>query len=94
MGLMKREMMRQEDIRFSAIGVALEAGNLKRCEFHDDIVLENWGDPKDAYRLGNAKFSRGEAGDFLSRREMTDTIKSVIEEAGEECPCCAKWRKA
>ena len=50
------------------------------------------GDPSDAYRLGNARFSRGEAGDFRSRWELTDAIQSAIEQAGDECYLCAKMR--
>ena len=93
MGQAKKEMMRLEEIPFDAIEIAIEAEVLKRCRFHEDTVLDIGGDPTDAYRLGNAKFSAGEAGDFGSRREMTDTIKSVIEESGDECYSCEKWKE-
>ncbi len=92
MGLAKKEMMRQEQARLVATEIAIEAEVLRRCEYHDDTVLDDGGDPVDAYRLGNAKFSSGETGIFESRREMTDLIKEEIEWASDECSSCSKWR--
>jgi hypothetical protein len=83
-----------EDIqekRCVAIEVAVECGALGRCKLHDIVYAGN-GDFTAAYRLGNAKFSRGAfEGVFVTTREMTDTIKEVIENnSGEECSFCAK----
>lgn len=91
MGIAKR--LRDEQ-RQKALKIAIEAGVLKPCEFHEDIILEGGADIEDAYRLGNAKFTRGEFVDiFQDRREMTDTIKSLVEEHyAAECSTCAKWR--
>jgi hypothetical protein len=79
--------------RDAAISIAVSAGLLRRCEWHPEIVLQ--GDRtriEDAYRWGNAKFSRGGlAGIFESRREMTDAIKYAENEHGlDDCPRCDK----
>jgi hypothetical protein len=73
-------------------GVAVSAG-LRRCEWHPDIVME--GDRtrhEDAYRLGNARFTRGDfSGVFATRRQMTDAIKNAENEDGlNSCPRCDK----
>jgi hypothetical protein len=92
MGGYKRMMEDAEAKRAAAIEIAIEAGALKRCEYHDD-VYEGSRDFEAAYRLGNTKFSRGEAGAFENRREMTDYIKEVIEDhPAEECPSCEHIR--
>ena len=94
MGLAKRELEEHEAKCQVALGIAIEAGVLESCEYHDDTLLEGSSDIEEAYKLGNSKWSKGElSGIFESRREMTDIIKSVVEErwAGE-CPSCAKWR--
>jgi hypothetical protein len=73
--------------------VALQAGVLKKCELHEEVyepLLR--ADVQDAYKLGNYKFSRGEVLSFDDRREMTDAIKAVVEDAALECYTCAKWR--
>lgn len=95
MGLAKREFEEYEEKRQVAINIAVEAGVLEPCQFHDDTLLEGGSDIEDAYKLGNFKWSKGELSNaFESRREMTDIIKSVVEEhwAGE-CPSCRRWRE-
>jgi hypothetical protein len=86
---------RAEDQHFAerdaAIGIAVSVGLLRRCEWHPDIVME--GDRtrlEDAYRIGNARITRGGLRDiFASRRAMTDAIKAVENEHGlNSCPRC------
>ncbi len=94
MGQAKRELEEQECKRQTALQIALEAGVLATCELHEDCFLEGNEDIEGAYKLGNLKITNGELqGAFSSRREMTDTIKEVVEEhSAGECPSCAKWR--
>ncbi len=94
MGGTKRMMEDHEQQCGAAIGIALQAGVLERCKFHDDAVFEGAADITEAYKLGNAKFSKGELeGIFDDRKEMTDVIKEVVEDhPAEECPFCAKVR--
>jgi hypothetical protein len=81
--------------RSAAIAIAVSARVLRRCEFHEDIVLVNpAGDIQNGYRMGNAKFSANELGTtFDSRRDMTDAIKAAVDEhALTDCPRCDKLR--
>lgn len=92
MGRAKDEMMRQEAQIEEATEIAVKAGVLKRCEYHPDIVWDNFGEHEEAYKIGNAMYSAGELQTrFASRRELTDAIKSAIAQAGiGPCPACAK----
>jgi hypothetical protein len=94
MSFAKRLMERHDEQRSAAMRIALQAGALKRCEFHEDCVFEGDHDIEGAYRLGNSMFSRGELREIVdSRKEMTDCIKDVVEDhRGDECPRCAKFR--
>jgi hypothetical protein len=57
--------------------------------FYDPLA----GDNTPAYKLGNYRLSAGKLGTvFSSSREMTDTVKAVIEDAAMECYTCATWR--
>ena len=85
MSFAKRMLAAQEEER-TATRIAIQVGALEACEFHGD-TFDGTGDLEAACRLGNSKFSDGEfEGVFESRRDMTDTIKSVIEDQPEECP--------
>lgn len=78
-----------------ALQIALEAGVLTQCEFHEDYIYEGGEEIESAYKLANHKFSHGEIeGVFSNRREMTDTIKDVVEDhnTADECYACAKNR--
>jgi hypothetical protein len=72
--------------------IAVQAEVLEKCELHEEVYDPGGGDLQDAYKLGNYKFSRGEVASFGDRREMTDAIKAVVEQAAMECYTCAKWR--
>ena len=96
MGGVKDMMAQDEARRLAAIEIAVEAGALKRCEFHEDTLLDGGGDVEAAYRLGNSKFTAGEFKEFFeTRREMTDTIKSVVDDnSADECYSCRKWEES
>ncbi len=95
MGRIKHMMAEHENKRQFALEITIEAGVLETCEFHEDVVFEGRNDIEEAYRLGNKKYTDNKlSGVFASRREMTDFIKSVVEEhLAEECYCCAKIRR-
>ncbi len=72
--------------------IAIEADVLKVCEFHEEVYQSEF-DGTAAYKLGNYKFTEGKlTGTFGDRKEMTDAIKRAIENAGDECGRCAKFR--
>ena len=91
MGLTKRWMESQEAKREEATDIAVQAGVLERCDIHEEIVCDTFGDPTEAYKLANAKFTADELQeDYESRRELTDKIKEAIEESSDDCPYCEK----
>jgi hypothetical protein len=73
--------------------IAVDADVLERCEYHGEVYDAQAGDNAPAYMRGNRLFSSGELnGVFSDRRDMTDTIKAVIEDSAMECGYCAKMR--
>ena len=93
MSLAKRMMELREEQRDEAIDIAVKAGVLERCDLHWEIVWDAFGDPSEAYKIANARFTAGELHtEFKSRRELTDVIKEVIEDSGSDgCPLCTKY---
>lgn len=94
MGIAKQSLLNHEHKRNIAIEIAVEAGVLERCEYHNDAVFRGTEEITEAYKLGNIRFTEGEVSNkFNGRREMTDIIKEVVEEdPADECPFCAKIR--
>ncbi|WP_263350314.1 hypothetical protein [Acidicapsa acidisoli] len=93
MGFAKRQMQLEQDQWIIAQEIAVDAGVLKRCEFHSEVYGAPGDDNTPAYIRGNRLFSSGELnGVFSDRREMTDAIKAAIEDSAMECGYCAKWR--
>ena len=94
MGSTKRLLDDYEAMRTAALTIAIKAGVLGACEFHDDGIYQTGEEIEGAYKLGNAQFTAGELGDvFPARRDMTDAIKAVVEDhPAEECTRCAKMR--
>jgi hypothetical protein len=93
MGVAKRLMEHHEHQRGVAVSIAIQAGVLMVCEYHEDCVFDGGRDPEGAYKLGNAKFTAGELTEvFETRKEMTDSIKDAIEDnyGISKCPRCAK----
>ena len=92
MGPTKKRMELREAQLDEATNIAIEAGALKSCKLHPEIVWDAFDDPSVAYRIGNARFKAGELQtDFASPRELTDTIKEAIDEAGPRgCPLCER----
>lgn len=94
MGMAKRLLEEHEAKLSAALRIAIDAGALKVCEYHDDCIFDGGVEIENAYKLGNARFSSGKLdGVFETRREMTDCIKEVVEDnyLAEECPLCAKF---
>jgi hypothetical protein len=90
MSQIKREIERLAQQRSTALTIAVDAGVLKPCEFHDDVFLETGEDIVDAYKLGNFRRSRGDFdGLYATPLEMTDSIKAVVADEGiDSCPRC------
>jgi hypothetical protein len=88
----KRALEAQDEKRRAAMGIAISAGVIRRCEFHDDCLFIGGAEEQSAYKLGNYKFSKNELADvFETRQEMNDAIKAAIQEiALEECYRCSQ----
>lgn len=96
---MKRELERQQDNYQVAVEIALQSGAIKECMWHEGsgmYINQFDGDKEEkAYRIANSLFSKEDSriSGFHGRREMTDTIQEVINEAGFRCASCVKWMK-
>jgi hypothetical protein len=94
MGVLKRLMLEQDEMKSVAADVAQAAGLLGNCEHHPDIVLdltvESLISFENAYKIANARISKGEIELPLSmsRRDFTDLIHEVVKESPWECPSC------
>lgn len=91
MGQAKDKMMRDDENRGWALGIARRAGVLSYCPIHL-THSQALGDIEDAYKLGNSRYSAGELdGMFESRREMTDCIKEAVESCLDQCYECKEF---
>ncbi|MDE1902139.1 MAG: hypothetical protein KGI37_10955 [Alphaproteobacteria bacterium] len=93
MGGAKRILEEQGYLEGVAAGLLKETGYLTACEAHETLMIE--GDEESlqaAYKLANARVSSGaiklEYG--FSRRDLTDIIKDVAENTGDDCYSCQK----
>ena len=72
--------------------LAVEAGVLKRCPWHEFVYQDDW-DAEQAYHLAASRFKRGEIHrPFVNQRDIIDAIKAVVEDAPLDCPRCQKIR--
>jgi hypothetical protein len=93
MSFVKRMMERLEDQESVAVEIALDAGVLRKCEYHGTL-MSGGTDIEAAYRLANSRFSAGQYhGDFEDGPETTDAIKKVVEDnSSDECHFCERWK--
>jgi hypothetical protein len=95
MGVVKEMMLQREDMKGDAESVAIAAGLGKSCEFHSDVFGSEFPYEDllvEAYKIGNARITAGEIGlgSMMTRRDFTDLIKQVVEQAPDECPECKR----
>jgi hypothetical protein len=96
MGVLKHHLMEEEEKRAVATRIALEAGAIEECMLHPGTYIDR-GDPgavEIAYKIANSHFAKEDTliSIFENRREMTDLIKSVIDESGDECYSCKQFQ--
>jgi hypothetical protein len=94
MGGMKHYMAMMESVRFMAEDVAAAAKAVKRCSYHEDVLLDQY-DPGAldlAYRIANSRVTKGEIElpDGFSRKDFTDMIQKVVKESADECYSCGR----
>jgi len=81
---------KKEELEKVAKGVLIKAGALAECETHKGTFVDE-GDPEavsQAYATANDMVKAKEVD--ATRDEFMEAIKTVLEEAGEECPLCAE----
>lgn len=83
----------REERQVIAEGIAIEAGAVEKCEFHDDCILakEDLDANEKAYKLAAFRLKRGDFTQFSSQSELTDLIKSVIDHACDSCYSCERF---
>ena len=93
MGITKDAYLRELDQQAVAEELAVEWEILKRCRWHCDFTYQDDWDLERMYRIAAWRFKRGEIpGPFADQRELTDTLKAIVENAPTECPRCEKMR--
>jgi hypothetical protein len=93
MGQAKNEMMRRQDLEAQGMSALVKAGAVEECEFHEGIFIDQ-GDPdavKRAYAIGTNMVKAEEVDG--TREEFMAAITSALQNAGDECPNCAKLRR-
>lgn len=95
MGAAKEMMLQREGMTGAAEEVAIAAGLGERCEMHEDVFMSEFPDEDllvEAYKIANARISKGEIElpSMMSRRDFTDLIKEVVEQAPDFCPECQR----
>jgi len=79
-----------------AVAIARRVGLLEHCDTCDDVYDPLEGNFDDAYMLANHLITKGDPlveafrGD---RRALTDAIKDVTQNYGEECYCAQRLAK-
>ena len=90
MGSQKEELARLYGLYVHAQAIAVQAGAIKECEDHPGTFIRDDTDAeKKAYAIATNKIKSGEIA--CKREELTDAIKSAINDAGDACYSCEKW---
>ncbi len=80
----------KEELEKTAMDVLIKAGALAECETHKGTFFDD-GDPEAVSKAYATASDMVKAKDVdATRDEFMDAIKSVLENAGEECPHCAE----
>lgn len=92
MGFQKELAIRKEELREVALRIAMEAGAVRQCVAHPDVILDQYDDDARivAYKIANKRMSNGDIDlpDGMSPRDFTDLIKDVVSKSATDCPRC------
>ena len=71
--------------------IALEAGALALCTYHDEVFFRNLHRLAAAIELAHYRFAHCELPNvFRNRRELTDSLSSAITNSPLECQSCVR----
>ena len=93
MGFAKTAMMERESMEELARAVVIAAGLGTRCDWHDGVFMSEFVDGHgldEAYKIANARITAGaiKLPSMMNRRDFTDLIKKVVQDAPDFCPEC------
>jgi hypothetical protein len=90
---MKTDLMLEAEAREAiAEDIAVEAGILKRCPWHEIAYLDD-RDMGRLYKIAAKRFKEGDIPrPFYSQKDIKDALKSVVDDAPLDCPRCEKLR--
>jgi len=81
-----------EEEHWALVGLAIEAGVLQTCQYHEDIVYEKSSDRRPAYRLASAQFKAGQWPGLSTQKALTDALDiAILDNCADECSRCEKW---
>jgi hypothetical protein len=93
MGGAKEFMLKQYEDQQVAEQIAIDAGVLAVCEWHQEVYDGLNGDNTPAYELGAERFKAGKLkGAFSDIQEMNAAIDQAVKDSGMGCSRCESDR--
>jgi hypothetical protein len=89
MGQAKDLIAEDEQKWYAAIEIGVRSEVLRRCELCEEVTDQSDDGLEEAYKLGNALFTRKDdlVKYFKTRKELTDLIQSLPDEFNKRCRC-------
>lgn len=95
MGKSKDELAREEAKREAAIEVAVRADELRRCEFHEEVTIDQTGTgtPEESLVLADRLWREQDelTSGFSTVEELHRAIVAAVEESPDDCRACDAW---
>lgn len=91
MGRAKDDMMVMEGKREVAVEIAIRVGLLERCDDHGYVIDPLANNHEEAYMYANSLITKSDPMVDIfngNRRELTDLLKDICSDFGDECPGC------
>ena len=90
--MISEQMLEAQAREAIAEDIAVEAGILKRCPWHEIAYQDDW-DMGRLYRIAGRRFKQEDIPrPFYSQKDLNDALKSVVDDAPLDCPRCEKLR--
>lgn len=100
MSFVKQLLEEDERKRQAAVGVAIRAGILNRCDLCEELTEEYSEELlKAAYAIGNSSITKNDPltryfkNNTQDRRELTDVLKNLHTDFNDECKCKRQSRE-
>lgn len=95
MGVEKHRLIKEGEKHGAATQIALDAGLLKECPYHNGTLIDKSSDDNTpGYELADKRIWSGELnGVFVSREEMVALVDDAVSDGGARCEECAALSK-